>query len=70
MRTGVGGVLVLLEAAHEHGVRRFVQVSTDEAYGDIESGASSEHLKQARLRRAAPMQPPKQVEIFWFERSE
>ncbi|MBL8160693.1 MAG: dTDP-glucose 4,6-dehydratase [Anaerolineae bacterium] len=30
------GVYVLLDSAHKHGVERFVHVSTDEVYGDIE----------------------------------
>jgi dTDP-glucose 4,6-dehydratase len=30
------GVQVLLEAARRHGVERFVQISTDEVYGDVE----------------------------------
>lgn len=40
--TNVGGVQTLLEAAREHGVKRFVQVSTDEVYGQIEQGKFSE----------------------------
>ena len=34
-RTNVGGVATLLEAARQVGVRRFLQVSTDEVYGSI-----------------------------------
>jgi dTDP-glucose 4,6-dehydratase len=34
VRTNVSGTWVLLQAARAHGVRRFVQVSTDEVYGD------------------------------------
>lgn len=33
IETNVGGTNVLLEAARKHGVRRFLQVSTDEVYG-------------------------------------
>jgi dTDP-glucose 4,6-dehydratase len=33
LRTDIFGVHVLLEAAREHGVERFVQISTDEVYG-------------------------------------
>lgn len=36
LHTNVLGVQVLLEAARQHGVGRFVQVSTDEVYGDAE----------------------------------
>jgi len=41
-RTHVIGTSVLLDAARELGVRRFVQVSTDEVYGSIESGSFTE----------------------------
>jgi dTDP-glucose 4,6-dehydratase len=40
VRTDVLGTLVLLQAAEEAGAR-FVQVSTDEVYGDVEAGWSS-----------------------------
>ena len=33
--TNVGGTLNLLNAAREHGVKRFLQVSTDEVYGTL-----------------------------------
>lgn len=39
VRTNVLGTQVLLDAALRHGVRRFVQVSTDEVYGSIEAGS-------------------------------
>jgi dTDP-glucose 4,6-dehydratase len=42
VRTNVVGTHVLLEAARASGVRRFVQVSTDEVYGDVETGLSTE----------------------------
>jgi dTDP-glucose 4,6-dehydratase len=35
VRTNVLGTQVLLDAAREYGVRRFVQVSTDEVYGSL-----------------------------------
>lgn len=40
--TDVHGVFTLLEAARRHPVKRFVQVSTDEVYGDVAEGASRE----------------------------
>ena len=40
--TNVGGTQVLLQAALDAGVGRFVQVSTDEVYGSINSGAWTE----------------------------
>lgn len=42
IQTDVYGVYVLLEAARELGTRRFVQVSTDEVYGDVAEGFSRE----------------------------
>jgi dTDP-glucose 4,6-dehydratase len=41
-RTHVIGTGVLLDAARELGVGRYLQVSTDEVYGSIESGSFSE----------------------------
>lgn len=39
--TDVVGVYTLLEASRQHEIARFVQVSTDEVYGDIEGDARS-----------------------------
>ena len=41
-RTHVIGTGVLLDAARELGVSRYLQVSTDEVYGSIESGSFTE----------------------------
>lgn len=35
VRTNVEGTVVLLEAARKHGIKRYVQVSTDEVYGSL-----------------------------------
>ncbi|MCL5960842.1 MAG: dTDP-glucose 4,6-dehydratase [Chloroflexi bacterium] len=40
--TDVFGVYVLLEAARRHRVARFLQVSTDEVYGTVAKGSSTE----------------------------
>ena len=42
VRTNVAGVATLLEAARAAGVKRFLQVSTDEVYGSILEGAFTE----------------------------
>ncbi|HEY0613977.1 MAG TPA: dTDP-glucose 4,6-dehydratase [Candidatus Elarobacter sp.] len=42
IRTDVMGTHVLLEAVRRHEIGRFLQVSTDEVYGDVEAGASVE----------------------------
>jgi dTDP-glucose 4,6-dehydratase len=51
IETDVRGTWVLLEAARRHQLGRFVQVSTDEVYGHVESGASVE------TDRLAPRSP-------------
>lgn len=43
IKTDVLGAFTLLEAAREFGVKKFIQVSTDEVYGSIESGSFSEN---------------------------
>jgi len=42
IQTDVYGTFVLLEATRRAGHARFLQVSTDEVYGDVEAGTSSE----------------------------
>jgi dTDP-glucose 4,6-dehydratase len=42
IQTNVHGTWVLLEASIKHGVRRFLQVSTDEVYGEVMVGESRE----------------------------
>ncbi len=43
IRTNILGVQVLLEASRKHGVKKFVQVSTDEVYGSLgETGLFTE----------------------------
>lgn len=42
IRTNIEGTLVLLEGAQKYGVKKYVQVSTDEVYGSIEKGSFTE----------------------------
>jgi dTDP-glucose 4,6-dehydratase len=42
VQTDVYGTYVLLESARKHGVEKFHQISTDEIYGSLESGAWTE----------------------------
>src|SRR5205814_816735 len=42
IQTDVLGTYVLLQAAHEADVQRFLQVSTDEVYGSIDVGSFTE----------------------------
>jgi dTDP-glucose 4,6-dehydratase len=49
VETNAGGTNVLLDAAREHGVGRFVQVSTDEVYGSLGS--------EGRFTEETPLAP-------------
>ena len=40
--TNIKGTQTLLDGAHQYGIGRFIQVSTDEVYGSIESGKFTE----------------------------
>jgi dTDP-glucose 4,6-dehydratase len=51
LKTDVMGAYVLLEAAREHKIERFVQISTDEVYGSVEAGSSDE---EDPLRPSSP----------------
>ncbi len=42
IKTNIDGVRVLLGAAKKHKIKKFIQISTDEVYGDIEKGLSAE----------------------------
>jgi dTDP-glucose 4,6-dehydratase len=52
LRTNVVGTQVLLDAARRAGVRRFVQVSTDEVYGSL--GPEGVFTEESPLRPSSP----------------
>ena len=55
IHTNVIGTEVLLEAARKHGVKRFLQVSTDEVYGLLgPEGALPKALHLIQVRRILP----------------
>jgi dTDP-glucose 4,6-dehydratase len=56
IRTDVQGTYVLLEAARDLGVQRFIQISTDEVYGNAESpeGVSRPSLETDALKPLSP----------------
>ena len=56
VRTDVEGTYTLLEAAREVGVARFIQISTDEVYGNAEApdGASRPSLETDALKPLSP----------------
>ncbi len=45
--TDVLGTYELLEAARQHGIKRYVQISTDEVYGAVHEGRSTEQSPMA-----------------------
>jgi dTDP-glucose 4,6-dehydratase len=57
IRTDVIGTHVLLEAVRARGVGRFVQISTDEVYGDIERAPRSRPTCCARRAPTRPARP-------------
>ena len=52
VETNVSGTQVLLDAAHRAGVKRFVQVSTDEVYGSL--GAEGHFSETSPLKPSSP----------------
>ena len=47
--TNIKGTLVLLEAARHYGIRRFINISTDEVYGDLK--------QEGEFREITPLNP-------------
>ncbi len=62
VRTDVFGVYTLLEAVRRHPVSRFVQISTDEVYGEILGAPASE---EAPLLPRNPYSASKAEETAW-----
>ncbi len=54
IETNVTGTLTLLEAARDKGVKRFVQVSTDEVYGALSLDSDSKFTEQTPLNPNSP----------------
>lgn len=52
IETNLKGTFTLLQAARAAGVQRFVQISTDEVYGDIEAGMTA--TEASPLRPSSP----------------
>ena len=52
IHTNVVGTSVLLESARRHGVKRFLQVSTDEVYGSL--GSEGKFTEQSPLEPSSP----------------
>ncbi|MBV9737545.1 MAG: dTDP-glucose 4,6-dehydratase [Candidatus Eremiobacteraeota bacterium] len=67
LKTDILGTHILLEAVREKKIARYLQVSTDEVYGDVPQGESSE---EAPLRPRSPYSASKagadlQVLAYW-----
>ncbi len=54
LRTNIIGTQVLLDAARERGVRRFVQVSTDEVMGSLNDESNDYFTEESRLQPNSP----------------
>ena len=52
IHTNIVGTSSLLDAARHHGVKRFVQISTDEVYGSL--GEGGRFTEQSRLNPSSP----------------
>ena len=52
IHTNIVGTSVLLDCARKHGVRRFVQISTDEVYGSL--GAAGRFTETSPLQPSSP----------------
>jgi len=57
VRTNVTGTETLLPAAVASGVRRFVQVSTDEVYGSLPLASPDDNLVAQRVTEETPLAP-------------
>jgi dTDP-glucose 4,6-dehydratase len=68
IRTDVHGTYILLQAARQEGVRRFVHISTDEVYGTVLEGASVETdpLMPSNPYSASKAGADRMAYAFWF----
>src|SRR3989344_7479503 len=54
VKTNVFGVFILLEACRKFGIKKYVQVSTDEVYGDVEIGSKRKFDEESKLSPSSP----------------
>ena len=62
IRTNITGTQVLLDAARRHGVRRFLQVSTDEVYGSL--GATGLFTEASPIQPSSPYSASKALSLI------
>jgi dTDP-glucose 4,6-dehydratase len=63
--TNVKGTLNLLQMSLEARVSRFLQISTDEVYGELEKPRTSHSRKTLKSSRILPMPHQKPLLIYW-----
>ena len=68
LRTNITGTQVLLDAARARGIKRFIQVSTDEVMGSLPETKRPFLLRTRHLPRIVRMQPQRLPPNTWFER--
>ncbi len=54
VKTNVHGVFTLLEAIGKFGIKKYIQVSTDEVYGDVEVNSKKKFTEDSLLRPSSP----------------
>ncbi|MEK7582827.1 MAG: dTDP-glucose 4,6-dehydratase [Patescibacteria group bacterium] len=54
VRTNVHGVFTLLEAVKKFGIKKYIQVSTDEVYGDVEVNSKKKFTETSTLHPSSP----------------
>ena len=65
IKTNVLGTQVLLDVARERGVRRFVQISTDEVMGSLPEDAEAFFKEESPLRQIAPTRLRRRLPNIW-----
>ena len=69
IKTDIFGVYILLQAVRQHGVERFLQVSTDEVYGSIAQGAAREDAALAPRNPYAASKAGGELQVRAFRES-
>ena len=57
LETNVKGTQILLEISRQHGIERFINISTDEVYGELKESASSASGEGEQFYETTPLNP-------------
>jgi len=57
LETNVKGTRILLEISRQHGIERFINISTDEVYGELKESASSASGEGEQFYETTPLNP-------------